>query len=141
MGKIKGIDIRKMGSGNAGGTNAFRTVGPMFALCVIIIDILKAIESDNKVVATPQRTHVWYNGWKENLDDFSKTSADLATLAILSLGDTKASYISLSNRLESHHSELIIDIDLALTAIDDYVRWIEKNKNKMIAKVGVGKEN
>ena len=41
LGKIKGIDIRTMGSGNAGGTNAFRTVGPIFALGVIIIDILK----------------------------------------------------------------------------------------------------
>ena len=78
---------------------------------------------------------------KDNLDDFSKTSADLGTLAILSLGDTKASYISLAHRLEGHHSEIIVDIDLALIAIDDYVRWIEKNKNKMVAKVGVGKEN
>lgn len=41
LGNLKGIDIRKMGSGNAGGTNAFRTVGPFFALGVIIIDILK----------------------------------------------------------------------------------------------------
>ena len=40
LGKLRGIDIRKMGSGNAGGTNAFRTVGTMFALGVIIIDIL-----------------------------------------------------------------------------------------------------
>ena len=41
LGKLKGVDIRKMGSGNAGGTNAFRTVGPLFALGVIFIDILK----------------------------------------------------------------------------------------------------
>ena len=41
LGKIKGIDIREMGSGNAGGTNAFRTVGPLFAIGVVIIDILK----------------------------------------------------------------------------------------------------
>ena len=43
LGKIRGIDIRTMGSGNAGGTNAFRTVGSMFALGVIIIDILKGV--------------------------------------------------------------------------------------------------
>ena len=43
LGKIKGIDIREMGSGNAGGTNAFRSIGPLFALGVIIIDILKGI--------------------------------------------------------------------------------------------------
>ena len=41
MGKIKNVDIRTMGSGNAGGTNAFRTMGAAFALGVIIIDIAK----------------------------------------------------------------------------------------------------
>ena len=43
LGYLKGIDIRKKGSGNAGGTNAFRTVGAFFALGVIIIDILKGV--------------------------------------------------------------------------------------------------
>tara|TARA_Y100000590_G_scaffold445912_1_gene578693 strand:- start:1091 stop:1732 length:642 start_codon:yes stop_codon:yes gene_type:complete len=43
FGKLYGIDIRTMGSGNAGGTNAFRSVGPIFALGVVIIDILKGI--------------------------------------------------------------------------------------------------
>ena len=41
MGKLKGVDIREMGSGNAGGTNAFRTVGVTFALGVLFIDVLK----------------------------------------------------------------------------------------------------
>ena len=41
MGKLKGIDIRQMGSGNAGGTNAFRTMGIAFSLGVVLIDILK----------------------------------------------------------------------------------------------------
>ena len=41
LGKLKGVDIRTMGSGNAGGTNAFRSIGPLFALGVVIIDILK----------------------------------------------------------------------------------------------------
>lgn len=36
-----GVDIRKMGSGNAGGTNALRTQGKLFALGVIVIDIGK----------------------------------------------------------------------------------------------------
>ena len=43
FGKLKGIDIRSMGSGNAGGTNAFRSVGPLFALGVVLIDIFKGI--------------------------------------------------------------------------------------------------
>jgi glycerol-3-phosphate acyltransferase PlsY len=42
MGKLRGgVDIRKMGSGNAGGTNALRTQGILFALGVVIIDIGK----------------------------------------------------------------------------------------------------
>ena len=36
-----GVDIRTMGSGNAGGTNALRTQGFSFALGVIIIDVGK----------------------------------------------------------------------------------------------------
>jgi len=41
IGKIRGVDIRTKGSGNAGGTNAFRTQGALFALSVIVIDIAK----------------------------------------------------------------------------------------------------
>ena len=42
IGKLRGgIDIRTMGSGNAGGTNALRTQGMIFALGVVIIDIGK----------------------------------------------------------------------------------------------------
>lgn len=41
LGKLRGVDIRTMGSGNAGGTNAFRTQGLMFALGVVVIDIGK----------------------------------------------------------------------------------------------------
>jgi len=41
IGKFKKVDIREMGSGNAGGTNAFRTQGALFALGVIAIDIFK----------------------------------------------------------------------------------------------------
>lgn len=38
-----GIDIRKAGSGNAGGTNALRTQGPVFAFWVMVIDIGKGL--------------------------------------------------------------------------------------------------
>lgn len=41
MGAVRHVDIRKSGSGNAGGTNAFRTQGLWFALVVVIIDIGK----------------------------------------------------------------------------------------------------
>jgi len=43
LGRFKKVDIRAQGSGNAGGTNAFRTQGFKFALGVIIIDIGKAV--------------------------------------------------------------------------------------------------
>jgi glycerol-3-phosphate acyltransferase PlsY len=38
-----GVDIRKAGSGNAGGTNALRTQGKVFAVWVMVIDIGKGI--------------------------------------------------------------------------------------------------
>jgi len=41
IGKFKNVDIRGQGSGNAGGTNAFRTQGLVFALGVVIIDVGK----------------------------------------------------------------------------------------------------
>jgi len=42
VGRLRGgVDIREMGSGNAGGTNALRTQGVLFALGVVIIDVGK----------------------------------------------------------------------------------------------------
>ena len=44
MGRLHGgVDIRTMGSGNAGGTNALRTQGFGFALGVVVIDIGKGV--------------------------------------------------------------------------------------------------
>jgi glycerol-3-phosphate acyltransferase PlsY len=41
LGKLRGVDIRTQGSGNAGGTNALRTQGWAFALGTVLIDIGK----------------------------------------------------------------------------------------------------
>lgn len=41
VGKLRKVDIRRQGSGNAGGTNAFRTQGLVFALGVVVIDVGK----------------------------------------------------------------------------------------------------
>lgn len=41
IGRLRGVDIRSAGSGNAGGTNALRTQGPWFALGTVAIDIGK----------------------------------------------------------------------------------------------------
>jgi len=41
IGKIRNTDIRQKGSKAAGATNAFRTMGTIFALTVLIIDVYK----------------------------------------------------------------------------------------------------
>jgi glycerol-3-phosphate acyltransferase PlsY len=43
LGRLRGIDIRSMGSGNAGATNALRTQGRLFGLLVLVIDIGKGV--------------------------------------------------------------------------------------------------
>ena len=44
IGRLRGgVDIRTQGSGNAGGTNALRTQGPLFAAGVMLIDVGKGI--------------------------------------------------------------------------------------------------
>lgn len=43
FGRLRGVDIREQGSGNAGGTNALRTQGWRFALGVVVIDVGKAL--------------------------------------------------------------------------------------------------
>ncbi len=40
-GKIKGVDVRKVGSGNIGATNIYRTLGAVPALIVFALDLLK----------------------------------------------------------------------------------------------------
>jgi glycerol-3-phosphate acyltransferase PlsY len=41
LGRLRGVDIRTMGSGNAGGTNALRTQGAWFAAGAVVIDVAK----------------------------------------------------------------------------------------------------
>jgi glycerol-3-phosphate acyltransferase PlsY len=44
VGRVRGgVDIRTLGSGNAGGTNALRTQGKAFAFWVMLIDIGKGV--------------------------------------------------------------------------------------------------
>ena len=42
IGKLRGIDIRKEGSGNAGMTNTIRVMGIKAGIAVFVIDVLKA---------------------------------------------------------------------------------------------------
>lgn len=41
LGRLRGVDIRQHGSGNAGGTNALRTQGWTFALGTVLVDVGK----------------------------------------------------------------------------------------------------
>jgi acyl phosphate:glycerol-3-phosphate acyltransferase len=40
---LKGLDVRKHGSGNAGATNAMRVLGPKIGFMVLLIDALKGV--------------------------------------------------------------------------------------------------
>ena len=68
VGRLRGgIDIRTAGSGNAGGTNALRTQGWLFALAVMVVDVGKGAIAAGIVpglnlpfVATdPELSRVW----------------------------------------------------------------------------------
>ncbi|MDB6106191.1 MAG: glycerol-3-phosphate acyltransferase PlsY [Gammaproteobacteria bacterium] len=68
VGRLRGgVDIRTLGSGNAGGTNALRTQGKSFALWVLVIDIGKGWIATRlvapvllpAVAAAPQELRVW----------------------------------------------------------------------------------
>ena len=43
LGRLKGVDIRSMGSGNAGATNALRTQGRAFGALVLLVDVVKGV--------------------------------------------------------------------------------------------------
>jgi glycerol-3-phosphate acyltransferase PlsY len=54
VGRLRGgVDIRTLGSGNAGGTNALRTQGKSFALWVMLIDIGKGILATRVIAPLP----------------------------------------------------------------------------------------
>jgi glycerol-3-phosphate acyltransferase PlsY len=43
LGRFRGVDIRNLGSGNAGATNALRTQGRAFGLAVLSLDVAKGV--------------------------------------------------------------------------------------------------
>jgi glycerol-3-phosphate acyltransferase PlsY len=43
LGRLRGVDIRSLGSGNAGAANALRTQGKWFGLLVLLIDVAKGV--------------------------------------------------------------------------------------------------
>jgi acyl phosphate:glycerol-3-phosphate acyltransferase len=61
LGKLKGVDIRKVGSGNVGATNLGRTVGMKFFWLAFLLDGLKGFLP---VFSLSLLVHHWnYDGW------------------------------------------------------------------------------
>ena len=70
-GRKQGIDIREHGSGNAGTTNAFRTMGKKAGALTLLGDILKCVSTDFagryfKVCAGDgdRKAFVWQQLWR-----------------------------------------------------------------------------
>lgn len=60
VGRLRGgIDLRRVGSGNVGATNALRTQGKGFALAVLLIDVGKGIVA---ALLVPEITWPWPQG-------------------------------------------------------------------------------
>ena len=57
LGRLRGVDIRTIGSGNAGGTNALRTQGLGFAAGVVLIDLGKGLLA--AWLASRYGVHAW----------------------------------------------------------------------------------
>lgn len=53
VGKLRGVDLGRVGSGNIGATNALRTQGTRFALLVLAIDVGKGVLGALAVPALP----------------------------------------------------------------------------------------
>ncbi len=57
---FKKVDIRQMGSGNVGATNAFRVLGKQAGIFVLLIDILKGILATTVMPWLFQIDNVWW---------------------------------------------------------------------------------
>lgn len=55
LGKMKGIDIRTIGSGNVGATNTFRALGAKWGVFCLLVDILKGLAPVLLFAAPPWR--------------------------------------------------------------------------------------
>jgi len=98
-------------------------------------------EALNRLRARPQSLPEFFEKAKVNLQPLSKVAADLGTLAVLSLGDSRKFYEALAAQAADLQPELVADVEKALAEIDGYVDWVNANKHKLTARAGVGKEN
>lgn len=79
---VAGIDIREHGSGNAGGTNVFRTLGWKYGALVIALDILKGVFVVLVVARLFQYTGVSFTNLSP-FDDFTLVQIICGVLATI----------------------------------------------------------
>ena len=63
MARAKGIDIRKVGSGNIGATNAMRVLGKPAGIFVLLMDALKGYAA---CALLPPLIYVWFDSHNVN---------------------------------------------------------------------------
>lgn len=83
MGRLKGIDIRQHGSGNAGATNTFRVLGWKAGVVVLLLDFSKGLFCTAVISQLAYQigtgpvspTHIW------DIDSFLKISCGMMAVA------------------------------------------------------------
>ena len=81
---LKGIDLRKHGSGSTGATNVLRTLGKGPALVVLVVDVLKGVAA---IVFAR-----WFYAWLQTPQDLVSWAVCLCGLAVL-LGHSRSIWL------------------------------------------------
>jgi glycerol-3-phosphate acyltransferase PlsY len=68
--RMKGIDLKQVGSGNIGATNAARALGRPLGVLVLVLDAGKAFLPTFLALETPVVPHLWIPGFSAGLIGF-----------------------------------------------------------------------
>jgi glycerol-3-phosphate acyltransferase PlsY len=80
VGKAKGIDVRKVGSGNIGATNAFRILGKGPGIFVLVVDGLKGWVAVDKFPALFHHLLDSNGGWNDQTEQWLKIIAAISVI-------------------------------------------------------------